>query len=189
MRVNDRAHDLEGREPRGDAALDDALEALGPSPAGRGRVTLIVLRTAGEGRQTPDRAELCPERGVVGDRWFLSPERSLETQVTLMNARVLEVACAGRARPEQAGDNLVVDLELSEAALGVGARLRAGTALLEVTAKPHTGCAKFSARFGSEVLRWANNAVGRSQRRRGVHCRVVEAGVVEPGSPVEVLGA
>ena len=83
-----------------------------------------------------------------------------------------------------AGDNLLVDLDLSEAALPVGARLRAGTAVLEVSDQPHLGCKKFQARFGDEALRWINAEEHRSRRLRGVNCRILAGGRVAVGDPI-----
>ena len=49
------------------------------------------------------------------------------------------------------GDNLLVELDVSPANLPTGTRLQVGTALCEVTPKPHTGCGKFAARFGQDA--------------------------------------
>ena len=89
-----------------------------------------------------------------------------------------------RSRWPLAGDQLYVDLDLGEANLPAGTRLRVGEAIVEVSAKPHTGCAKFSARFGSDALRWINGPEGRRLRMRGINARVVSAGVVRPGDAV-----
>ena len=77
---------------------------------------------------------------------------------------------------------------LSEAALPVGARVRVGKALVEVTAEPHLGCAKFRERFGAGALRWVNLAAHRALRLRGVNTRIVEGGVVRVGDVVRVEG-
>ena len=89
-----------------------------------------------------------------------------------------------RSRWPLAGDQLYVDLDLGEANLPAGTRLRVGEAIVEVSAKPHTGCAKFGARFGSDALRWINGPEGRRLRMRGINARVVSAGVVRPGDAV-----
>ena len=61
---------------------------------------------------------------------------------------------------------------------------RSGRPSIEVSEQPHTGCAKFSARFGSEALRWINSPLGRAHRLRGLNARVVEAGTVRQGDLV-----
>jgi len=86
-----------------------------------------------------------------------------------------------------AGDNLLVHLDLSSANLPAGTRLRAGTALLEVTPLPHTGCAKFTARFGSAATRFINGKERRNLRLRGMNTRIVEPGTVRPGDDIRKL--
>ena len=64
-----------------------------------------------------------------------------------------------------AGDQLYLDLDLSHDNLPVGTRLTIGDpavrgAVIEVTAPPHTGCAKFVERFGAEAMRFVNGTRG-----------------------------
>jgi MOSC domain-containing protein YiiM len=86
-----------------------------------------------------------------------------------------------------AGDNLHVELDLSVDNLPAGTRLRIGEALCEVTPLPHTGCAKFAARFGEDARRITDDPEFASQRLRGIHVCVLEDGYVSPGDPIEVL--
>jgi MOSC domain-containing protein YiiM len=156
------------------------------APRSRGTVRLICVRKGVGEHQTPASAELSPERGLHGDRWELELPHDLGRQVTLMSARVAELV-AGDAQPlHMAGDNFLVDLDLSEHALPVGVRLRLGAALIEITAEPHTGCRRFSARFGQGALRWVNWRAHRERRLRGVNCRVIEPGAVAVGDLVTV---
>jgi MOSC domain-containing protein YiiM len=85
------------------------------------------------------------------------------------------------------GDNLYLDLDLSASNMPPGTRLRAGGCILEVTPKPHNGCAKFRGRFGPDSYRFASRPDLRHRNLRGVYMRVIEAGDVGPGDPVEVL--
>ena len=71
--------------------------------------------------------------------------------------------------------------------LPTGTVLDFGEAALEVTAAPHTGCAKFAARFGVEALRLTATADGRSLRLRGINTRVLRGGVIRVGDPVRVV--
>jgi MOSC domain-containing protein YiiM len=126
--------------------------------------------------------------GVVGDSWLSRgsssrPDGSAnpEAQVTIMSVRVLAAIEPDRARWALAGDQLLVDADLSVANLPPGTRLAVGEALLEVSEEPHTGCAKFSARFGSDALRWINSPLGRDLRMRGVNLRVIRGGTVRVG--------
>jgi MOSC domain-containing protein YiiM len=86
-----------------------------------------------------------------------------------------------------AGDNLVVDLDLSEANLPVGQRLKIGEVLMEITDLPHTGCSKFAERFGTDALRYINAAEYRSLRLRGLFARVLKAGTIRLGDVVQKI--
>jgi MOSC domain-containing protein YiiM len=102
-----------------------------------------------------------------------------------MNIRVVDLIRLDGVALEASGDNLLVDLDLSETALPVGTRLRIGTAVLEVSAEPHTGCKKFRERFGLDALKWVNDH--RDRRLRGMNCRVLEAGTVAVGDSAAVV--
>ncbi|MGE5273679.1 MAG: MOSC domain-containing protein [Verrucomicrobiota bacterium] len=154
---------------------------LEPAPRGAGTVRGICVRVEEGVHETPERVELTVEDGVAGDRWG-SGDRDRDAQVTLMNVRVAELIGGPL---DLAGDNFQVDLDLSEDALPVGTRLSIGSALLEVSPAPHTGCKKFRERFGLDALTWVNDNRGR--RLRGMNCRVLEAGAVAVGDPVAVV--
>jgi MOSC domain-containing protein YiiM len=106
-----------------------------------------------------------------------------------MNATVAELVAAGRQPLHEAGDNLLVDLDIGYDNLPPGTRLRIGGALLEVTEAPHTGCSKFSERFGQDALRWVNWRHWRERRLRGVNARVVEGGSVRVGDAITRIAA
>lgn len=161
--------------------------AAPPPPRGQGLIRAICLRLGGGRQALAESAELTIEEGVVGDRWNRSHDPERVAQVTIMNASVAASIAHGQTPGHAAGDNLYVDLDLSERALPVGSRLRAGSALLEVTGKPHLGCKKFNARFGAGAMRWVNLASNRPERLRGVNLRVVEPGQVRVGDAVVVL--
>ena len=158
--------------------------AAEPAPSGSGTVRVICVRTSDGVHETPDRVEITFQDGVAGYRWSLGERPNPEAQVTLMNIRVTELIASGRPL-DLPGDNFQVDLDLAEDALPAGTRLRIGSALLEVSAEPHTGCKKFSERFGLEALRWVNDH--RDLRLRGVNCRVLEPGSVEVGDAIAVV--
>jgi hypothetical protein len=172
--------------------LAAGLEDIRRAPADAGTVELIVRRPAEDEREVLAEGRLTAEDGLVGDHWRARGSRSTpdgsadpECQLTLMSARVVNLLAGGdRAGWAQAGDQLYVDLDLSVVNLPPGTHLAIGTAVIEVTEPPHTGCAKFSARFGSEALRFVNSAEGRALRMRGLNARVVEPGVVVPGDAV-----
>ena len=101
-----------------------------------------------------------------------------------MNARFLEVISESPERMNLAGDNLIVDLDLSESNLPAGTRLRIGETVVEVTSLPHTACKKFHGRYGKEAQVLANSAEGRALRLRGLYARIVQGGEVRLGDAV-----
>ena len=104
-----------------------------------------------------------------------------------MNARVAAAIAGERERWPLAGDQLYVDLDISLANLPPGSRVQIGSAVIEFSEAPHTGCAKFSARYGNDALRFVNSPVGRDLRLRGANCRVVVAGMVRQGDAIRKL--
>ena len=104
-----------------------------------------------------------------------------------MNARTAALVAGQRERWALAGDQLYVDLDLSETNLPAGTRLAVGQALIEITAKPHRGCSKFAARFGPDALRFVNTGPGRALNLRGRNARVLAGGVVRRGDLVRRL--
>ncbi len=172
------------------AGLDDILR----SPATEGTVELIVRRPAEDEREVLDSGLLDLGEGLVGDMWqrrgsSRTPDGAAnpDAQLTLMNARAAGLIAGGRERWPLAGDQLYVDLDLSIENLPAGARLAVGDAVVEVTAEPHTGCAKFSARFGTDALKFVNKPPGRELRLRGVNTRVVTSGTVRVGDAITKL--
>jgi MOSC domain-containing protein YiiM len=123
---------------------------------------------------------------VENDRWGKRPSPDPEAQITVMRADVARLVANGQPL-SLPGDNLMVELDLDTANLPAGTRLRVGTALCEVTPKPHTGCGKFAGRFGDEARAFTNAPEWESARLRGLYIRVVEAGEVSPGDPIRVL--
>jgi MOSC domain-containing protein YiiM len=167
--------------------LHAGLEHIRSSPADRGTLELIVRRPAEDLREVLDQAELDLEVGLVGDRWHLGSSPTNDSQLTLMNARLAQLVARSRERWPLAGDQLYVDLDLSVENLPAGTRLAVGAAVVELTEIPHTGCAKFSARFGTDALKFVNKDLGRELRLRGANARVVTPGTVRVGDGVSKL--
>jgi MOSC domain-containing protein YiiM len=164
--------------------LERTLAEVRASPADGGRLEAIVARPATDERRRLEVAHLSPEGGLEGDRWASAGEPA-DQQVSLMNARLLRQLAGGdRARMAEAGDNLIVDLDLSDENLPSGTRLRVGGVLLEVTGATHTGCGKFASRFGPDAARFVNAARRRSLHLRGRYARVLEPGTVCVGDPI-----
>jgi MOSC domain-containing protein YiiM len=147
--------------------LEAGLDLIRQSPADHGTLELIVRRPQLDEREILESGELDLETGLVGDGWQArgssrTPDRSAHPgmQITIMNARAIALIAVEKKRWPLAGDQLYVDLDLSEANLPPGTRLALGEAVLEVSEIPHTGCAKFIARFGAEAQKFVNSPAG-----------------------------
>jgi MOSC domain-containing protein YiiM len=174
--------------------LEKRLDHIREAPADGGTVELIASRPAEDRREILTQAQLDLHEGLVGDTWrsrgsSRTPDGgpNPESQLTLMNARAAAVIAGERERWALAGDQLYVDLDLSLTNLPPGSRVQIGSAVIEFSEEPHTGCAKFSARFGNDALRFVNSPIGRELRLRGANCRVVIPGVVRPGDGIRKL--
>jgi hypothetical protein len=173
--------------------LDAGLSEFRASPGDRGLVEMIVRRPEIGEREMIEQAELVIGRGLTGDNYLVrlnpkTPDGKAhpEAQLNLMNSRAIDLIAAGdRSRWPLAGDQFFVDFDLSLANTPPGTRLAIGDAVIEVSAKPHTGCAKFSERFGIDAARWINAV--KDERRRGINAMVVSAGTVRQGDVFEKL--
>ena len=174
--------------------LDAGIDHIAASPSVAGTVELIVCRPAVGEREVVAEAELVVGAGLVGDNYVERGNSKTadgrahpEAQLNLMNSRAVDLVAGGdRARWSLAGDQFFVDLDLSLDRLPTGTRLTIGTAVIEVSAKPHTGCAKFAERFGIAAARWVNSRP--DLRLRGINAMVVEPGRVRTGDEIRVLG-
>lgn len=165
--------------------LNAALDHIRQSPKDEGRVELVVCRPAVGDRKVLDEGRLDPAVGLSGDSWGTRERHpDAEVQITLMNARAIAEIAQSKHRWLLAGDQLFVDLDLSLANLPPGTRLTIGTAVLRVSAEPHTGCRKFIARFGVDAQKFVNSVDGRKLNLRGINARVVTAGVVKTGDAI-----
>jgi hypothetical protein len=166
------------------AGLDHILAA----PADHGRLEMIVIRPAPGERQELESVNLSLAGGAEGDHWALGCWKSTEdgrphpdVQICIMNARCIGHVAGDRGRWPSAGDTLFIDLDLSPENLPTGQRLTLGTAVLEITAEPHAGCASFSAHYGRDATVFVNTGPGKANRLRGLYARVVTDGRVSVG--------
>jgi len=164
------------------------------SPKNDGVLKMIVRRPEVDLRTVLEKGELSISEGLTGDSWRNRvmkknpnklPDR--KTQLTLMNARVIEVVARDEDNWPLAGDQLFVDMELSEEKLPPGSRLSIGLSEIEITAVPHTGCGKFKKRFGSDALKFVNSEIGKKHRFRGIYAKVIKAGEINKGDIIRKL--
>lgn len=182
---------MQNIRPRTEQELEAALASIRAAPRDVGVVELIARRPARGEREVLAAATLDPARGLVGDNWHARPARGrtdgapdLERQIAVMGARAAAAVAGARELWPLAGDQLYVDLDLGGENLPAGTELVVGTAVIAVSAAPHTGCAKFTARFGSAAARWVNTPAGRALNLRGINARIVTGGVVRPGDAI-----
>jgi MOSC domain-containing protein YiiM len=168
------------------SVMQAGLGEIRRSPSDEGTVELIVGRPVEGERVLLDEARIDLAVGLVGDRWSTGTA-DLDAQVTVMNVRSIALIADTRDRWPLAGDQLYVDLDLSPANLPPGSRVQVGTAVLEVSPKPHRGCKKFGARFGLDALRFVNSETGYELNLRGVNTRVVQPGVIRTGDVIRKL--
>ncbi len=173
------------------AELEAGLEVVRQAPKDGGRLEMIVRRPRTDGREVLEEAELDLEVGLVGDNWLergssrtADGSAHPEMQLNVINARLLDLVAQDKARWQLAGDQLIVDFDLSEENIPAGTQLAIGSAVIEVTAQPHTGCQKFVARFGREAMLFVNSPVGKQLHLRGINARVVQPGTIRRGDEV-----
>jgi hypothetical protein len=184
-------HELPGSPER----FAGSLEAVLRAPRDIGTVALVVRRPSTGEREIVESAELRPLIGLVGDNYVERGDRTTADgradplgELNIMGSRALEaVAGPDRDQWQLAGDQLIVDLDLSADNVPAGTRFEIGTAIIEVTSKPHNGCAKFTSRFGRDATRWINSR--KDLRLRGICAVVIEPGTVRPGDPIRKLPA
>jgi hypothetical protein len=176
------------------AEIEAGLVEVARSPRDEGVLELIVARPGKGERAVLEEGELSLREGLVGDSWHTrassrtadgSPHPDM--QLNLMNSRVIALLAQSRDRWTLAGDQLFVDLDLSADNVPPGTRLALGTAVIELTDQPHTGCGQFVERFGLDAMKVVNSELGRRLQLRGVNAKVVWPGRVRVGELVRKL--
>jgi hypothetical protein len=174
--------------------IEAGLDEIKRSPKNHGTLQLIVRRPEVGAREILEEADLDIGVGLVGDSW---PKRKStrtadgaphpDMQLNVMNVRTIALLAQVKERWQLAGDQLFIDIDMSDANLPAGTRLALGSAVIEVTDQPHTGCAKFVERFGADAMRFVNSPTGRDLRLRGLNARVVKGGRIHAGDIVRKL--
>ena len=173
------------------AELEAAWQTLPRSPRDAGTLEHIVRRPLVGAREILDVAVLDVVEGLVGDNW--KTRRSSRTadgsphpdmQITLMNTRLIALLAGSKDRWALAGDQLFVDLDLGADNLPAGSRLGLGSAVIEVTSQPHTGCKKLMQRYGLDALQFLASPALVAERLRGIYARVVRSGTIRVGDRI-----
>jgi MOSC domain-containing protein YiiM len=166
--------------------IEAGLGAVIESPKDNGTLNLIVRRPQEDEREVLDVGELDIEKGLVGDDW-LTDDGNPEAQIAIMNSRIIELLAQDEERWKLAGDQLFIDLNLTDENLPAGTRLGIGSAILEISSKPHNGCKKFVERFGLDAMKFVNSPVGKHYHLRGIYARVVQSGTIRQGDVVKKI--
>ena len=174
--------------------LEAGMDYIRQSPEDHGVLKMIVRRPRDDERDVIEHGELDLSEGLVGDNWKIRGSKHMpdgsanpDAQITVMNARTIELVAQDEERWSLAGDQLFIDINLSDENLPPGTRLAIGSAIIEVSAQPHTGCRKFSDRFGVEALKFVNSPEGKRLHLRGINTRVVRGGVIHVGDVVQKI--
>ena len=176
------------------AELEAALDHLRQTPKDDGVLHLIVARPDVDEREVLDEAELHVTDGLIGDNWKVRGSRKTpdgsahpEMQINIMNSRVTALVAQDKDRWPLAGDQLYIEMDLSKENLPAGSRIAVGSAVLEVSPLPHTGCHKFVARFGQEAMQFVNSDLGKQMCLRGINAKVVQGGIVKVGQTAKKI--
>jgi MOSC domain-containing protein YiiM len=175
--------------------LEQGLAEVLDSPPDNGRLITIFVRPAPNERRELTSAQLSPERGIDGDRWVgdsfyksKGGDPDPRCQVSLMNARYLRIIAGEKGAMCLAGDNLIVDFDLSKANLPAGSQLAIGDAVvIQISDLPHTGCGKFQNRYGKEVRAFTNNERGKALHLRGRYAQIVAGGAIRTGDSIRKI--
>ncbi|MFD3165372.1 MOSC domain-containing protein [Herpetosiphon sp. NSE202] len=174
--------------------LEAGLDHIRQAPKNQGVLQLIVRRPASEQREVLDQGQLDLGEGLVGDNWKTRGSSRTEDgsshpdmQLNIINVRAIGLLSPDQERWQLAGDQLFVDLDLSDENLPAGTRLAIGDAIIEVTDQPHNGCKKFAQRYGQDAIKFVNSAVGKELHLRGINARVVQPGTIRQGDIVSKI--
>jgi len=167
------------------------LADIRQSPRDAGTLELIVRRPAVGAREVLEQGHLDVSEGLIGDTWKQRASSRTrdrtphpDMQLNIINSRAIDLVAQTKERWPLSGDQLFIDIDLSDANLPPGTRLELGSAVIEVTDQPHTGCSKFAARFGKDAFNFVNSPVGTELHLRGINARVVQPGAIKIGDVV-----
>lgn len=168
--------------------FDFWFNRLPASPRDAGRVKRLVVRPAENERCLVEQFEVTSARGADGDAWATYEHAQVGNEISIINVHVIEDLASGDAeRTALSGDNLQIDLDLSEENLPVGSILEIGEARLKVSPIPHRPCLKFVERFGANAAKKVARANRKGRRGRGLLCSIEREGAIRVGDEVRVV--
>ena len=182
-----------------DSELRDGIDQVRKSPLDNGIVNMIVIRPKENFRTTPQICELSAKKGILGDYWATGAGRDTKklpnrqphpyVQVSIMNSRSIHLITGGRRDLwSLAGNNLIINLDLSEDNLKIGQRLSIGTAELEITNAPLNANSKFAHRYGDAAMKFVNSPGGKRLRLRGVYAKIIKDGAIRLNDVAKKIG-
>jgi len=174
--------------------LESGLDFILQSLDDLGSLEMIVIRPAENERKILESGELSMDQGLIGDNWATRGSRrtkdgsaNYDQQLNIMNSRSIALIAGSKDNWKLAGDQLFIDLNLSDKNLPPGSRLSIGNSIIEITSLPHNGCKKFASRFGIEAVKFANSATGKKYHLRGVNAKIIRPGSIKVGDTVKKL--
>jgi hypothetical protein len=174
--------------------LAAALPAVLAAPRDAGVTRLFCVRPKSNHRIFPQRLTFTRATGVANDfehmqPWLTLPDGSPDprNQVSIMSWHVLDLVWRDRDRVPHPGDNIAVEMNLTEENLPVGTLLQAGTAILKVSDEPNDGCVKWKVRKGRAAYDWIIHPDHLPLRLRGLYCSVEQDGEMQLGDALRRL--
>ena len=165
--------------------LNASVDHIKAAPQDNGVIITLCYRPTFRQRVFVDKLSLSTTDGVIGDRWKEYAWLKLEDgspdpriQVCILSKRVLDCVWQEGSGVDYPGDTMIVDMDTSEANLPTGSRLKAGSAILEVSDVFNDACTKWAARYGKEARQWINLPENVPLRLRGLLCRIVTDGEI-----------
>jgi len=171
--------------------LEAGLDHIRQSPKDNGILKMIVRRPEKLQREVLEEGMIGLTEGLLGDNWSRRPSSRTpdksphpDMQLNIMNARAIALLAQTEGRWQLAGDQLLIDINLSDENLPAGTQLSIGSAIIEVTTQAHNGCKKFAQRFGVDAMKFVNSPIGKELHLRGINAKVIQGGTIRKGDVV-----
>lgn len=174
--------------------LEEGLDLIKKSPNDNTLVDMIVCRPTEGNRKILQEGFLDKGKGLIGDNWIdRGSSKSADgcshpdMQLNIMNSRSIALIAQQKNRWQLAGDQLFIDINLTDKNIPAGTRLSIGDAIIEVTAIPHNGCKKFTDRFGIDAVKFVNSPIGKELHLRGINAKIIKSGKIKVGDIVKKI--